>query len=514
MQPSLRAGETAAARRHRVNAPGRWDALAVAVFAAALSSAGAARPSFWFDEAATISAATRSVPELWRMLGNIDVVHGLYYLLMHAWLTVVPATEFWVRVPSCLAVGGAAAGVVVLARLHTSRTVAVTAGVVFAILPRTTWAGIEARPYALATAGAVWSTVLLVAALRRDHRDWWIGYAAAIVAVTVLNLFALLILLPHAVLVMLTAPGRATGRRWAIAAAASVSMLAPFVVFSRTQIGQVRWISPLTPDKLREIGYVQYFDHSLPFAVGVAAILIAMLMSRRFSLLDKDTRVLALTATAWVALPTTVLVLYSAVAEPVYYPRYLCYTAPAAALLIAICVVALVRTREKVTAVLAALAVAATPNFVFTQRGQYGKEGMDYSRIADLLTAEAASGDCIVFDNTIRWRPGLVRPITAARPAAFEKLVDPGRGMRAADRNTLWDAPVAIWAVVDAVQRCTVIWTVSDRDPTLSSHDAGLSIDPGPRMREAPAYRVQESLGFQIAERWQFNFAQVTRSTR
>lgn len=514
MQPLLRAGETAPARRNRVNAPGRWDALAVAVFAAALSSAGAARPSFWFDEAATISAATRSVPELWRMLGNIDVVHGLYYLLMHAWLSVVPATEFWVRVPSCLAVGVAAAGVVVLARQHTSRTVAVTAGVVFAILPRTTWAAIEARPYALATAGAVWSTVLLVTALRRDHRDWWIGYAAAVVAVTVLNLFTALIVLPHAVLVLLTAPARATARHWAIAVAAAASVLAPYALFSRSQIGQVRWISPLTPDKLREIAYEQYFDHSLPFALCVAAILIATLVLRRFALLDKDTRVLAGTAVAWVVLPTTVLVLYSAVAEPVYYPRYLCYTAPAAALLIALGVVALVRSREKVTAVLAALAVAATPNFVFAQRGQYGKEGMDYSRIADLLSAEAAAGDCIVFDNTIRWRPGLVRPITAARPAAFETLVDPGRGMRATDRNTLWDAPVAIWAVTDAVRRCTVIWTVTDRDPTLSSYDAGLGIDPGPRMREAPAYRVEESLGFQIAERWQFNIAQVTRSTR
>ena len=163
---------------------------------------------------------------------------------------------------------------------------------------------------------------------------------------------------------------------------------------------------------------------------------------------------------------------------------------------------------------LAVLAVAATPNFVFKQRGPYGKEGMDYSAIADLVAAKATAGDCIVFDNTIRWRPGLVRPIQAARPAAFEQLVDPGRGARAAERGTLWDAPIAIWAVADTVLRCTVIWTVSDRDPTLHSYDAGLSIDPGPRMREAPAFRVEESLGFQIAERWQFSIAQVTRSTR
>jgi len=104
---------------------GRFDPVAVAAFAIAVSAAGSARPSFWFDEAATISAGSRSLPELWRLLGNIDAVHGLYYLLMHAWLTIFPATEFWLRLPSCLAVGVAAAGVVVLGKSFSSRTVAV-----------------------------------------------------------------------------------------------------------------------------------------------------------------------------------------------------------------------------------------------------------------------------------------------------------------------------------------------------------------------------------------------------
>jgi mannosyltransferase len=92
------------------------DPLAIAVLAAVVGGAAASRPSLWYDEGATISAsASRSLPELWRMLGHIDAVHGLYYLLMHGWFTLVPPTEFWSRVPSCLAVGVAAAGVVVFA---------------------------------------------------------------------------------------------------------------------------------------------------------------------------------------------------------------------------------------------------------------------------------------------------------------------------------------------------------------------------------------------------------------
>ena len=82
----------------------------MAVLAVVVSAAGAARPSLWFDEAATISASTRTVGELWRMVANIDAVHGLYYLLMHGWFAVFPATEFAARLSSSVAAGVAAAG--------------------------------------------------------------------------------------------------------------------------------------------------------------------------------------------------------------------------------------------------------------------------------------------------------------------------------------------------------------------------------------------------------------------
>jgi mannosyltransferase len=496
------------------------DPVVVAVFAIVVSAAGAARPSLWFDEAATISAGTRSVPELWRLLGNIDAVHGLYYLLMHGWLAVFPATEFWTRLPSCLAVGAAAAGVVVLGRQFSSRTVAVSAGIVFSMLPRITWAGIEARPYALSTACAVWLTVLVVASARRERTWSWFGYAIALAVSTVLNVFVVLIVLPHALTVVRTVRHRSTVFWWAGWCAAAMVAVTPFVLFSRAQIAQVRWIPPLSPGTLVEIVYEQYFDLSAAFAVTAGALLALTIALRRFTLLDNETRCLGTISAAWLVLPTVVLVVHSAIAEPIYYPRYLCYTSPAAALLLAVCIAALVRSRDRVTAVLAVLALAATPNYLFTQRGPYAKEGMDFSQIADLITERAASGDCLVLDNTVTWLPGPVRPLIAARPHAYEKLVDPGRGRRAADRNRLWDAHIAIWAVADRVQRCTVLWTVSDRDPMLPDHDAapyydaGRPLDPGPRMSRAPAYRVAQRLGFHIVERWQFSFAQVTRSTR
>lgn len=487
--------------------------MAVAVFAVALCAAGAARPSLWFDEAATISAATRSIPQLWDLIGHIDAVHGLYYLGMHGWFAVFPATEFWSRFSSCLAIGGAAAGVVVLGRQFSGRTVSVCAGVLFAMLPRVTWAGIEARSYSWSTLAAVWLTVLLITAIRRDHRALWAAYGALLVVSTVLNIYVVLIVIPHGAALALLGNRRARVR-WAVVSTIAVLIVVPFILWCRSQSFQVGWISPLGLHTVTEVVLEQYFDHSVAFALVAAAMLIAPVVASRLRPTDSAIRRLVVIAAVWVVAPTAVLLVYSAVAQPLYYPRYLCFTTPAMALLLAVCVVAVARSREWITAALAVFALAATPNYITVQRGPYAKEGMDFSQVADVIAAHSSPGDCIVFDNTTSWKPGPIRPITAARPAAYAHLVDPGRGKRAWQRNRLWDAHLGIWGIADQVRRCTVLWTVSERDPSVPSRQSGAALAPGPRLDRAPAYQVPESMGFHIVERWQFNFAQVVKSTR
>lgn len=498
----------------RVGREARFDALAVAVFAIVLSAVGAARPSLWFDEAATISAATRSVSQLWDLIGHIDAVHGLYYLGMHGWFTVFPATEFWSRFSSCLAVGGAAGGVVVLGRQFGNRTVSVCAGVLFAMLPRITWAGIEARSYSWSTLAAVWLTVLLICAIRRDRAALWALYAGLLIFSTVLNVYVVLMVIPHLVAVAMLATHRRTRLRWTVVTMTAVLVVVPFLLWCRSQSFQVGWISSLGWHTFAEVAMEQYFDHSVAFAVLAAIVLCAPLLVRRLRPIDGDTRRLVTIAAVWVIAPTAALLVYSAVAQPLYYPRYLCFTSPAIALMLAVCVVAVARGRERITAVLAVFAVAATPNYLMVQRGPYAKEGMDFSQVADVISAHSSPGDCLILDNTTSWKPGPIRPITAARPAAYAHLVDPGRGMPARQRNRLWDAHLGIWGVADEVRRCTVLWTVSERDPSLPSRQTGERLKPGPRLNRAPAYQVPESMGFHIVERWQFNFAQVVKSIR
>ncbi|WP_166904918.1 glycosyltransferase family 39 protein [Mycobacterium sp. DL440] len=510
----LSLNERAEGADRRVVRGTRFDSLAVAAFAVVLCAAGAARPSLWFDEAATISAATRTVPQLWDLIGHIDAVHGLYYLGMHGWFTIFPATEFWSRFSSCLAIGGAAGGVVVLGRQFSTRTVSVCAGVLFAMLPRITWAGIEARSYSWSTLAAVWLTVLLIFAIRRDRTALWLSYGVLLAVSTVLNIFVVLMVVPHAVAVAIVGNRRRTRTRWVSVTAAAMVVVVPFVLWCRSQSFQVGWISPPGLHSVAEVLVRQYFDHSVAFAVLAAAVLSAPLLARRLRPTDHGTRRLVVMAVVWVLAPTAALLAYSAVAQPLYYPRYLCFTTPAMALLLAVCVVAVARSREWITAVLAVFAVAATPNYLMVQRGPYAKEGMDFSQVADVISAHSSPGDCLIFDNTTSWKPGPIRPLTAARPAAYTDLIDPGRGTPAWKRNRLWDAHLGIWGVADEVRRCTVLWTVSERDPSVPSRQSGTGLKPGPRLDRAPAYRVPESMGFHIVERWQFNFAQVVKSTR
>jgi len=516
LTPERATGVTLAAAARKP--AGRYDPVAVAVLTVILSLAGASRPSLWFDEAATISAANnRSLGDMWRMLGNIDAVHGLYYLLMRGWFMVSPATEFWSRVPSGLIVGVAGAGVVVLAKRFSTRSVAVCSGVMFAILPRTTWAGIEARSYAFTAAIAVWLTILLVAAVRRARPSLWLLYALVLPLAILLNICLVFLVPVYGALMRILSARRPTVIWWTATSASVVLALTPFVLFAHGQRFQVAWIFPIGTRTFGDVTVQQYFDKSVPAAVAAGIVIAAALVvvwRRPDRKPDSDTRTLLRITLAWIVIPTAALVVYSAAIEPVYYPRYLCFTAPAMAVLLGICIVTVARHPLAIAGVLFALAAVATPNYIVSQRGPYAKEGMDSSQIADLLTFHAAAGDCLLLDNTTAWKPGPIRPITAVRPATYGKLQDLDRGMAAANRHTLWDGAIPEWAVANRVKQCHVMWTVSERDKMLPDHARGASLPPGPRMARAPAYRVQARFGFHIVERWQFSFAQVTKSTR
>ncbi len=496
--------------------PAALDPLIVGLLGVAVSLGGAGRPSFWYDEAATISASySRSLGQLWRMLGNVDAVHGVYYLLMHGWFQLFPPTEFWSRAPSGLAVGGAAAGTVVLGKQFSSRTAAVASGVFCAILPRTTWAGIEARPYALSMMAAVWLTVLLVVAVRRDNAWLWLSYAVALAMSIVLDAYLVLLLVSYLVFVAVCLRRRTVLARFAIASSVAVCVLLPFLALVVRQAHQIAWIAPIGRRTIEDVVVQQYFERSPPFAVLSALVIAAAIVlwvsgSARLAVADRQLLILA---GAWLAVPTALILIWSLV-HSIYTPRYLSFTAPAMALVLGVCAAA-VAVRPWTTAALVGLfAVAAVPNYLLAQRNLYAKYGMDYSQVADLITARAAPGDCLLVNDTVTFMPAPMRPLMAARPDAYRKLVDLTLWQRATDRNDVFDTNLIPEVVARPLSHCGVVWIITQADDSKPAHEQGPALPPGPVYGPTPAFAVPHDLGFRLVERWQFNLVQVIKAER
>src|SRR6266536_5074305 len=102
---------------------------------------------------------------LFRLLGNIDAVHGVYYMMMWADVRLAGTGETATRLPSALAMAAAAAGPAAIGRRLVSPRAGLFAGLVFAALPQISWYGQDVRPYALVTALGTLASYLLVRVL-------------------------------------------------------------------------------------------------------------------------------------------------------------------------------------------------------------------------------------------------------------------------------------------------------------------------------------------------------------
>lgn len=203
--------------------------------------------SVWRDEAATWQVARRSAGEIWHMLGQVDAVHGLYYLLMHGLFTCFGPGTTTLRLPSVLAMAVAAVCVAVIGHRLAGYWAGLAGGLAFGLLPAVQFHLQEGRPYALITAGAGISTLLLVTVLRgRGRAVHWAAYGATVAVCGLLNWLSLLILPAHLATLLWTRARRGTWACWAAAATAAVAAVLPLILFSRRQSAQVSWIPPLT----------------------------------------------------------------------------------------------------------------------------------------------------------------------------------------------------------------------------------------------------------------------------
>ncbi|HEX4442031.1 MAG TPA: glycosyltransferase family 39 protein [Galbitalea sp.] len=408
-------------------------AAVLGLITTALSVAGSWIPSVWGDEATSILSSERSLPSLFRMLGHVDAVHGTYYLLLHFWVGLFDASAFSVRVPSAIAAGVAAAGVVVLATRLAGPRVGIFAGIVFAVLPRTTYMGEEARGYALSAACAVWVTILLVHLLSsRASRVTWVAYAISVAACGYVFLFSLLLLPVHAVLVITYR--RDLLRRWLAWLCAAVAIAAPVIVYGIAEEGQIAFLSARTAATFNSVTIGQWFGNPVFATLAWAAIAVTLALGTRSWVRNRadsrrrcspapstpGTPSLVLVGALWLILPMSILLGVNWV-HAVYSSRYLSFAAPAAALLIGWLIG---QSGRVVVSVLALAAVVATvaPTYL-AQRTVYAKNSSDWSVDAAYIDSHATPGSGILFDESTRpsRRPRLAM---RAYPNSFEGLKD------------------------------------------------------------------------------------------
>ncbi len=452
-------------------------------------------PSFWRDEAYTITGSQRPASAILAMIPHEDAFHGLYLLMMHPVIAIWGTSETALRLPSliamCAAVGLTAALGRRLAResaLRGAPAIGLIAGLLLAALPLTTRYAQEGRPYALTVLFAVLATYLLVEAVTRPGWRWWALYAAALVITGYFDLAAVLLIAAHGISLLVArrradgaapATGRVSAgpvsagpvsdgviRRWLAACAAAVIVLSPVALLSFVQKDQLDWVQP--PHWSDVMTLLSEFAGTTPL-IAMAVVLAVLGCIAGRGLRRGGGLTLAVIALPWLVLAPTLLLVVSIV-HPVYVDRYILYCLPALVLMTSAGLVWLVtltgrlvaRRRTGRRAALlsvvpsAALAVLFACLVIGPQVAirQPGSRADNLRLLASIVAAHEQSGDAILY------LPRRTAVIGMAYAAPYSKLRDIGLQEAPIPSNTLRGIPAAPSVVASRLPGVRRVWTV------------------------------------------------------
>ncbi|MEU3886421.1 glycosyltransferase family 39 protein [Streptomyces sp. NPDC029041] len=281
------------------------------------------RGGMWGDESVTFQVAQRTVPQIWRLLHDVDAVHGVYYLFMHAVLAVHP-DEVVLRLPSVCAATATAGLVAALGARLAGPRVGLGAGALYAITPMTGHYAQEGRSYALVAGGVAGATLLLLRAVEGPGpRAWW-GYGTVIALTCALHELAVPVLGAHALTLALLRVPRRVWSGWGRAAGAATLLLLPLVWVSQGQAGQVAWLVPPGWDRVDRLARNFAPGPAGPVFWGASLLMILGLRERRT----------AAVAAPLLLVPPGILMTVSQV-RPLYHDRYVLYALAGASLLVA-----------------------------------------------------------------------------------------------------------------------------------------------------------------------------------
>ncbi|WP_107484830.1 glycosyltransferase family 39 protein [Streptomyces sp. TN58] len=346
----------------------------------------------WRDESVTWQVAHRSLGGIRDLLGQVDAVHGLYYLLMHGVFQAWDGGLWALRLPSVAATALAAAGVAAVAHRLVGERAALVAGCVYAVLPPVQMYAQEGRSYALVAAAVVWATYFMLC-------ERWAAYTVVLLIGCWLHEFAALALLAHAFTARHT-------RGWRAGAATVVALLLPLAVVSARQAHQ----------QLGWLGRPSWQDWTAYAVVGGASLLLARGAPRD----------LVRVALPLVLLPPGLLMAISLV-NPWYVDRYVLYALAGPALLAGARAAAARGWRPWAAAVALLMPLGLWSAWLRTPESRKD----DVVAVASAVRERARPGDAVVFMPSRRreWLlsapdvyDGLRDTALAASPAASHSL--------------------------------------------------------------------------------------------
>jgi mannosyltransferase len=450
--------------------------LAPALVTAVVVAIGITGPSYWRDEAATVAAVHRPLGALVQMLGNVDAVHGAYYLLIWPVAQLFGTGELVLRLPSLVAMAVTAGFITAIGRRLASAAVGVTAGLIFAVAPTVTEYGQMARSYALVTMMAAIASYALVRALVDDaSRGRWIWYAVSLAVLGALNVFALLLVPAHGITLDLRYRGQvpagrrsAAFRRWLLAAGTGLVLNVPLIITASGQRTQIGW---LPAPGVSDVGNVldQLGPPWLTAAVGavlLAGAAVALTRRRRMPVRPglgpvepaSSRCTVPILCLPWLAVPPVLLLLASFV-SPVYTQRYIIFCLPAAALLVAVAIGQLARMpgSRLLRMAVPVVAIAAIAAIGISAQIQYRRPWghVDDIRAADrIISATARPGDGVMYGL-----PSFL-PISAAYPDGLGRLPNIQVKESAVPSGTLAGTTVGLDVLRQRISRLKRLWVI------------------------------------------------------
>jgi mannosyltransferase len=425
-RPAGAAAEAAVGERPGFDPGPAWMRALPPLATLAIMLWGISWSSYWRDEAATLSAVQRPFGQLLRLLGNVDAVHGAYYVIMWPLAQLFGTGPFVMRLPSAIAMAGAAAAVAALGRRLVSPWTGLVAGLTFAILPQVSFYGQDARPYAMMTALAAAASYVLVRVMDRagNRRRWLVCYAACIALLGIIDIFGLLLVFAHAVTVALRwrraedrVAARAEAAGWLWATLCGCLVASPLIVLGYVQRTQNAWLTP--PGIGGLTGLHELIGPWLMTYVAGGLVACGLLAAARFggrALLRRSwPPLLSALCIPWLVVPPAILLIAS-LFTPEYTFRYIMFCAPAAALLLGAGLSALGRAvpGRRLWGVLAGTAgfaalVGLSVGALLGARAQDG-HGDNILEIDNIVAATMHPGDGVLYAtqvNLVAYRYGL-----------------------------------------------------------------------------------------------------------